>query len=185
VPEHCAAHDKFEMACVDCKAARRETALTWHDTHQVRCPACNRSLFFTDSPSMIQEAKADGVESPPMLIQPIQSMLQGERAKIFPLKCGCGHEYVSFIDVVNVGEMARVRNDILPYYPNLEGDLNFQKRYLTPKRRDVVLTKEEFAQRVARERNPFVREALERKCDAAGLGIKWVRPQYVARLVEQ
>jgi|SRR5208282_200930 len=147
----------------------------FHDTHQAWTPCCNERHLFTDSPSMIREAQMVGATDPFELLSPIEALFQGERTKIFVVRCKCGKEYLSFIDVVNLEAIARARNDILPYHRELEGDLNFQKRYLTPQRRDVCLTKEQFAARVSREKNHMVREALERKCDAAGLGIPWVR----------
>jgi hypothetical protein len=183
VPEHCAAHEKFDLNCVDCKAARRENPLRLHDLHQVWCPKCRAHILYTDSPSMVAEAKAEGVPDTISLIEPLEATFQGERTKIFPLKCTCGESYLSFVDVVNRERIEQVTRDLLPYYPNIGSDADLRKRYLEPKRRDIIITREEFAQRVLAERNQMVRAALMRRCDERRLGIQWRQPQLVARLV--
>ena len=163
----------------------RGPPLRWHDTHLAVCPACAKHLLFTDSASMIEEAKAAGIPDVPALSEPIETTFQGERTKIFPVACSCGTSYLSFIDIVNRERIEQVERDLLPYYPEIAEDKDLRKRYLEPKRRDVLLTKEEFARRVAREKNKFVREAIQRKCDERCLGVEWVRPKLVARLVTE
>jgi len=128
---------------------------------------------------MVEEAKAEGVpaDQMPSLLRPVQVRFQGEPAKIFLVKCGCGKEYISFIDIINREKIATTMNDLIPYYPNIAEDTDLRKRYLEPKRRDVFITKEEFARRVALEKNQMVREAIERKVTEAGFGVTWVRPK--------
>ncbi|HTT14813.1 MAG TPA: hypothetical protein VMG81_03420 [Thermoplasmata archaeon] len=157
------------------KERPRGPPLRFHDTHQAWTPCCNDRHLYTDSRSMMSELKAAGLPDPLELLTPIEVLFQGERSKLFVVKCKCGKNYIAFIDIVNRERIETMKNDILPYNPELAGNADFQKRHLEPKRRDVILSKEEFARRVAREKNHMVREAIERKCDAAGLGIPWVR----------
>lgn len=131
---------------------------------------------------MIQEAKFAGVPDPVELVEPVEALFQGERTKIFPVKCTCGETYLAFIDIVNREKIERTEKDLLPYYPQIAEDKDLRKRYLEPRRRDVLISREEFARRVAAEKNQMVRAALMRRLDERGLGIVWTSTTKVARL---
>jgi hypothetical protein len=163
-----------------------------HDVHEAWCPACRRHLVFTNSPSMLAEFKADGVPADelPLLIAPIDSMFQGARAQIFPLRCPCGKDWFGFVDMVNRQEVEERRdnlNQMMDYDPQLKAkakvDGSIITSYLRAKYRMTLVSSEEFARRVSLERNHMVREALQRKVDERHLGVEWPRPKLVARLV--
>lgn len=145
----------------------------WHDTRMAFCKKCNKRILFTDSQSMVAEAKAANIPEQIQFVVPIEAMFQGERTKIFPVTCPCGGSYLSFVDVVNREKIEQTKRDLLPYYPQIAEDTDLRKRYLEPKRRDVLLTREEFAARVLAERNQMVRDALVRKLQDRGL---WAQP---------
>jgi hypothetical protein len=194
MPDHCASHERFDIVCEECRVARRTSPLRLHDTHEAWCPACRRHLTFTNSPSMLAEFKADGVPADeiPQLVVPIESMFQGTRAQIFPVKCPCGQEWFGFVDLVNREAVAE-RDDnfrqMMQYDPHLRAKVGakpeIQTEYLRAKYRMVLVSREEFARRVSLERNHMVREALQRKVDERRLGVEWTRPRLVARLVKE
>jgi len=143
---------------------------------------------------MLQEAQAAGIPQAVTLVKSIHAMFQGERTKIFPVPCKCGRSFMAFVDVVNREEVFERRQNLESmkmYNPRAfsaqyegESDADVLQRLAPEKRRMVLISKEEFAQRVLSERNHMVREGLMRKCEEAGLGIPWTgRPQRVARLV--
>jgi hypothetical protein len=195
MPDHCTSHERFDINCVECRVARRTNPVHLHDLHQAWCPSCRRHLSFTNSPSMREELRADGAPADdlPQLIEPIASMFQGNHAQIFPVHCPCGKDWMAFVDIVNREQIAeRTKNleQMLEYNPRSfkdnEAKREFFQNYTRPVRRMVLVSREEFAQRVAAERNLYVREALQRKVDERRLGVDWnARPKLVARLVKE
>jgi hypothetical protein len=175
MPDHCPEHERFDVTCENCKSGRRENPLRLHDVRRVFSPCCRKPVYWTDSRSMVDEYLAYGTPASevPALLTPIAALFQGEHAKIFLVKCECGKEYISFVDITNRERIEQVRADLLPYYPNIEEDADLRKRYLEPRRRDIAITKEEFAMRVLSEKNWMARDALVRKVNAAGFGVNW------------
>jgi hypothetical protein len=141
---------------------------------------------------MLAECKADGMPADelPLLIPPIESMFQGKRAEIFPVRCTCGQEWMGFIDLVNrdqVEERRQNAEQLLAYNPYAASRFNskeeFVQDYVKEKHAMVLLSKDDFARRVALERNQFVRDSLQRKCDERKLNINWAPPPPGPKLV--
>ncbi len=168
--------------------------IRWHDAHQVLCPACNSFFVFTDSQSMVVEAKAAGIPEPVTFVRPIEAMFQNERTKIFPVSCAhCQRPYIAFIDVVNRVQLAERRQNLMDlklYNPRAfasqyegETDEDVMQRLAPEKRRMVLVSKEEFARRVVLERNHMVRDSLIRKLEERGLWTAPARGQLAAGFI--
>ncbi len=150
--------------------------LRWHDTHPTKCPNCTRTHIVTNSPSMVQEAKASGLPDELDLVEPVSATLEGERREFFPVKCACGAEFLSFIDVTNRDRLQKTKDVFYKYSPELKHNPDFQgSSWARPIRKDVAISYEELATRAALEKNQFVREAIFRRFYERGIDLrKWL-----------
>jgi hypothetical protein len=180
VHDHCPEHPRFDIECVECRRGRIEHPLRFHDCHRAVTPCCGKVVLVTNSPSMVEEARAYGVDESemPVLVHPIEAHFQGMRNQVFPTRCACGKWAFLFSDVVNRAELERWNTELKRYFgaAGHEGP--------KPRVRDITVGEGEFVARVLSEKNQYVRIGLVNKVVAQGIRLNWdIVPKAEPRLV--